>query len=73
MTDKKQTHINVLPKTQKQIEILKSVHGTFGYELVETWADEAWDEAKKKGLVTDAMISLATAKKNASRAESVAA
>ena len=56
MAEKKQTHINVLTRTQRQIEILKSVRGSYGYELVEAWADQAWAEAKKQGLVTDAMI-----------------
>ena len=52
----KQTHVAVLPRTQKQLSILSKVRGPFIYELVGAWADEAWEKAKKDGLVTDAMI-----------------
>lgn len=56
MADEKQTHINVLPMTRKQLAILASVNGTFVYEQVEALADEAWKKAKAAGQVTDAMI-----------------
>lgn len=53
---KKYTHVGVLVQTQKKISILSSIQGENIYELVEAWADEAWEKAKKDGLVTDAMI-----------------
>jgi hypothetical protein len=49
---KKYTQIGVTVPTQKKISILAAVIGPSIYELVETWADEAWQEAKEKGLVT---------------------
>jgi len=56
MAEKKYTQIAVTPPTQKKISILAAVIGPSIYELVESWADEAWEDAKKAGLVTDAMI-----------------
>jgi len=56
MAEKTQTHVNVLLQTQKQISILSRVQGQFGYELVEAWANNAWQKAKEEGLVTDAML-----------------
>lgn len=56
MAEKKYTQIAVTPQTQKKISILAAVIGPSIYELVETWTDEAWAEAKKAGMVTDAMI-----------------
>ena len=53
---KKYTHIGVTVPTQKKISILASVIGPSIYELVESWADDAWNKAKEEGLVTDAMI-----------------
>lgn len=70
----KQTHINVLESTKKKLSILASVKGTFGYEMTEALVDQAWEKAKRDGLVTDAMIESPTqtkSKKNA--AESLAA
>lgn len=53
---KKYTQIAVTPLTQKKVSILAAVIGPSIYELVEAWADEAWQKAKADGLVTDAMI-----------------
>ena len=53
---KKFTQIAVTPPTQKKLSILAAVIGPSIYELVETWTNEAWDKARKDGLVTDAMI-----------------
>ena len=53
---KKYTQIAVIPSTQKKLSILAAVIGPSIYGLVETWTNEAWQEAKEKGLVTDAMI-----------------
>ena len=53
---KKYTHIGVTVPTQKKISILAAVIGPSIYELVESWANDAWEKAKKDGLVTDAMI-----------------
>ena len=61
----KQTHTNVLPETKRKLEILRGVRGLYGYELIEGWTNEAWEKAKKEGLVTDAMISPIKNKKNA--------
>jgi len=53
---KKYTHLAVLVKTQKKVSIIASVTGESILDLVESWADKAWEDAKKDGLVTDAMI-----------------
>jgi len=53
---KKYTQISVTPPTHKKVSILAAVIGPSIYELVEAWADEAWEKAKKDGRVTDAMI-----------------
>ena len=65
----KQTHINVLERTKRQIAILKNVSadGAFGYEIVEALVDQAWEKAKKDGLVTDAMIQSPTQSKSKKR------
>ena len=53
---KKYTHLAVLVQTQKKVSILSSVTGESILDIVEAWADQAWEKAKKDGLVTDAMI-----------------
>ena len=53
---KKFTQVSITPQTQKKIVILAAVVGPSIYALVESWADQAWEQAKKDGLVTDAMI-----------------
>jgi hypothetical protein len=53
---KKYTHVGVTVQTQKKISILASVIGPSIYELVESWTNDAWEKAKRDGLVTDAMI-----------------
>ena len=73
---KKYTHVGVLVQTQKKISILSSIQGENIYELVEAWADEAWEKAKKDGLVTDAMLgsqnqSPTQSKKNAQSARQI--
>ena len=56
MAETQKTHIAVLLRTQKQVAILSSVIGPHIYELVGAWVDKAWEDAKKQGLVTDAML-----------------
>lgn len=62
MTDEtsKFTHIGVKEDTQKKISILAKVANGGQrmniYDLVDTWANDAWEEAKQAGVVTDAMI-----------------
>lgn len=56
MAEKKFTQIAVTPQTRQKVSILAAVIGPSIYELVESWTDQAWEEAKKKGQVTDAMI-----------------
>lgn len=57
MEEKKEfTRVAVEKRTQKQIVILASVQGDFIFELVGSWADDAWSKAKKAGIVTDAML-----------------
>jgi len=60
------THVGVLKTTKKKIAILKSVanngQGMEINQLLETWAQNAWEEAKKAGLVTDAMLGIAPVK-----------
>ena len=57
-SQKQTTHIAVTIETQRKLSILKSVQGpkVYIYELVGAWTDEAWEKAKKAGLVTDAML-----------------
>lgn len=52
------THIGVKEDTQKKISILAKVaNGRMRiYDLVDTWAKDAWEEAKQAGVVTDAML-----------------
>ena len=54
------THIHCLKRTKKQIELLASVanagEGVNMYDLVGSWANTAWEEAKEAGLVTEAML-----------------
>lgn len=52
------THIGISVPTQKKISILAKVLVKSGYiyDLAALWADEAWDQARKAGLVTDAML-----------------
>lgn len=54
------THIGVLVDTQRRVSILSKVanggRGMNIYALVDTWAKEAWEEAKQAGVVTDAML-----------------
>ncbi len=56
----KYTHVGILKPTHKKIAILAAVanggQGVNIYELVDAWAQEAWQEAKANGLVTDAML-----------------
>ena len=61
---KKYTHLAVLVQTQKKVSILSSVTGESILDLVEAWADEAWEKEKKNGIVTDAMIQSPVEKKN---------
>ena len=73
---KKYTHVGILLQTQKKISILSSIQGENIYDLVGSWADDAWDKAKKAGLVTDAMIqsqSPSPTKQKKSALEAVAA
>jgi hypothetical protein len=61
MADKKQfVRIAVEPRTYRQIAILAKVltnnPKVTMYSLVGGLADEAWAQAKEKGLVTDAML-----------------
>ena len=54
------THIGVKEDTQKRIAILAQVANGGQrmriYDLVDTWAKDAWEEAKQAGVVTDAML-----------------
>lgn len=60
MAQSDSTHVGILKRTQKQISILARVMSNDTkvtmYDLVGLWADEAWEKAKKAGLVTDAML-----------------
>jgi hypothetical protein len=60
---KKYTHVGVMTGTQKKIALLSRIRDVNIYDLVEAWADEAWEKAKKEGLVTDAMLTPAPIKK----------
>lgn len=50
------THIGLKKGTQRKIAILSKVIGPRIYELVAIWADNAWEQAKKAGMVTDDML-----------------
>ena len=50
------THIGVKKTDRRKIAILAKVQGGNIYEMVGAWADDAWNKAKKKGLVSDAMV-----------------
>lgn len=54
------THIGVKKLTQKKISLLAQVANggqrMHIYDLVDAWADGAWEEAKQAGVVTDAML-----------------
>src|SRR5688572_19524811 len=52
----KYTHVGVLKRTHKQISILASSAGMNMYDLLASWAQDAWEKAKKTGQVTDAML-----------------
>lgn len=54
----KYTHIGVEKPTRKIIALLATVRGSKIKSLVGEWADEAWAEARKEGLVTDAMLAV---------------
>ncbi len=54
----KYTHIGVEKPTRKIIALLATVRGSKIKSLVGEWADEAWAEAQKEGLVTDAMLAV---------------
>ena len=57
MEEKKQfVNIGVEPRTRRMISILANVHDENIYDVVGHWAEQAWEEAKAKGLVTDAML-----------------
>ncbi len=57
-TEKLTTHVGVETRTQKMIAILARVQPskTTMRDLVRDWADDAWQDAKQAGLVTDAML-----------------
>lgn len=52
------THIGVKKGTQRKVAILAKVaNGRMNiYDLIDAWANDAWEEAKQAGVVTDAMI-----------------
>lgn len=54
------THLGVLTETQRRVAILSKVanggRGMYIYDMVAIWANEAWEEAKLAGVVTDAML-----------------
>ena len=50
------THIGLKRGTKKKIAILSRVIGPRIYELVAIWTNDAWEMAKKAGMVTDAML-----------------
>lgn len=50
------THVGVTTETQKKTAMLAQVLDVNIYSLVEYWANTEWESAKKKGLVTDAML-----------------
>lgn len=50
------THVGLKKDTKKKIAILAKVLGRKQFKLLAIWADDAWNLAKKVGLVTDAML-----------------
>jgi hypothetical protein len=50
------THVGLRTDTKKKITILAKVLGRKQYRLLQIWTDDAWNLAKKAGLVTDAML-----------------
>lgn len=54
--ENKFTHVGVTTGTQRKIAMLAKVLDISIYSMVEVWADSEWESAKKKGLVTDAML-----------------
>lgn len=60
MEENEFTHVGIRKRTQKQISILARVFSNNEkvkiYDLVGRWADAEWDEAKRAGLVTNAML-----------------
>jgi hypothetical protein len=54
------THIYCRKRTKKQVELLAKIQnagdGANMYDLVGTWADDAWEKAKAAGLVNDSML-----------------
>lgn len=50
------THVGVTTETQRKTAMLARALDTNIYSLVEFWANQEWETAKKKGLVTDAML-----------------
>lgn len=57
------THIAVLQRTQKQVQILSGIQGPHMYEIVAQLVDQAWEKARQDGLVTDAMLQVQPTKK----------
>ena len=49
-------HLRVAPETHRKVVLLAAVRGGNIYKMVGDWADEAWAQALKTGLVNNAMI-----------------
>ena len=58
MADKQNdfTHVGVTTETQRKTAVLAKALDTNIYSLVEFWANQEWESAVKKGLVTNAML-----------------
>ena len=56
------THVAVRPVTQRKVSLLAKALDVDIYSLVEIWAEAEWKDAKKKRLVTDAMLQTSTPK-----------
>ena len=56
MPEDKFTHLAVEKQTQRKVSMLAKAMDVSIYSLVEYWASAEWKEAKKAGLVTDAML-----------------
>ena len=56
MADDKFTHLAVEKPTQRKVALLAKAMDVSIYSLVQYWADAEWQDAKKAGLVTDAML-----------------
>ena len=54
--DKSFTHIGLKKGTKRKIAILSKVIGPSIYELVAIWTNDAWEQAKQAGMVSDAML-----------------